>query len=63
MMRIKCPTIIYSPMIIIYKEDISRDYLDKVSNIREKQEKILDSYVDEMMDVCGTSVIQNLFNN
>lgn len=44
------------------KEEISWDYCNRVNDIREKQEKILDSYAQDMMSVCGLEVLQNLFN-
>ena len=45
------------------KEDISRDYLDKVNDIKEKQEKILYSYSKDIMKVYGIDLIQGIFNN
>lgn len=44
------------------KEDISRDYLDKVNDIRKKQEKILYNYSRDIMNVYGIDLIQGILN-
>lgn len=44
------------------KEDITRDYLDRFDDIRDKQEKILDDYASEMMTMLSIKFMNNLFN-